>query len=1135
MRDKLPNFIDLTGSDEDGDDGDVKILTPNVPIEHHPPPRLASAFSNVTQDALLGPARGSTRRLTAENLLPSRGPPKTPSSTPRKRPNMSTLVAGSPQQPVRVFGSRRSSPPSLDGLTASPPQMGPQLKSPAPARKQAAIEDFFHKSGSKRDEKTVEDIPEVRKELASKETHIAKEGDGGLGLIEQVDRNSLPGGERTTLTEQTRGSAARESFTVGNRVGPNINKETVVDFLRTQVYPHLVGMVGLFKDVMTLEEQTEVAREVAKRVCVKPYFREALLKGNAIPSEVRETEIKALISASIDEVITERGRRAAVADSRVERGVQKQGSRDRIDIGLDEAAEVKTLPNDPANIDMSDSGCRQVDHIGSCSGPAPERVTPSKRTADGVVKASFITSRADGPLSPLASGGSKTIAFAATLPDVTQGNSSVDSKAVILPNDTPTHHRALELESETQQQTDITLQSPPVEAPTCRIARTKGASTELGGSEASRTSRILEELSTSFQHLSSLVKSPSLQTGGSNWSASDDAPTAIPSRAKQGKPLADLTHPTPPDPSSSESVLPDKMNGRRSSRRKLGRDVGRSHGSTRHASPDPLPTLRRNSIISRTSPLAKDRLTALVNMSPKPFVSNRDHKFLEEGILYGWWSEGQVLHVDFSEDEMAKVLRAVEVSTTDGGLPSATANVSALPSRNTYGDSSTTAMSGSSYTAVSSPEGMKARLLPYFGFLEAPVREKVMAIASEMDDAGIVSLGTRLNREGILSGRDIGDICRFLRDAALGCLTTSPSIIRVALVAPPVKRGDHVFSASTDSLIRRRELGVGHVRGNWHHPRAIESELKLRICDTMKEWRSWTGGSSDAASVAWDLTGEYFVAGFSTLTDAYNMQYNRRNSLVLGDIWRNTVKELPDHRVPRPRSDLVSIVDDLFLYQTVSQVKFGAKGKRMYSASFDKTVKIWDYAAPDANDRLLATLYQGADVEVMALSDDEHLATGSKDDQATVKIWSIDGANPAMSKIYTSFNSLRKGPAVYPSCMQWGQHPLVSNYLLVGFSGEENGGFGRRGDIVLWDAGSETRVTVSPGAQNTFDVAWHPNMATFVVGCTLPGPESTRRFNRMRTCVRTYHPAGGGFKDDCELGCPAYDINEVTWRYVDSL
>jgi hypothetical protein len=603
----------------------------------------------------------------------------------------------------------------------------------------------------------------------------------------------------------------------------------------------------------------------------------------------------------------------------------------------------------------------------------------------------------------------------------------------------------------------------------------------------------------------------------------------------QGKPLAVLTHPTPLEPSSSESVLSDKMSGRRPSRRILGRNVGRSHRSARHAAPDPIPTLRRSSIIPTASPLARDRLLALVNKSLKPFVPNRDHKLLEEGIFYRWWSEGKVLHVDFSEDEMARVLRVVEASTPYDGIPSATANVGTLLSRNARGGFSTEAISDLSSTAVSSAGDMEARLLPYTGLLESPVREEVMALASKMADADIVSLGTRLINEGVLQGRDIEDVCEFLRDAALGCLTTSPSIIQVALVAPLVKWGDHVFSASTDSLIRRRELGLGHVRGNWHFPGAIESELKLRIYDTMNEWWSWTGGSSDTASVAWDVTGEYFAAGFSTLTDAYNMQYNRRNSLVLGDIWRNTVKEFPDHRVPRPRTDLVSVVDDLFLYQTVSQVRFGAKGKRMYSASFDKTVKVWDFKASNAHDRLLATLHQGADVEVMALSAYEHLATGSKDDGATVKIWSIDGENPSMSRIYASFNSLRKGPAVYPSCMQWGQHSLVNNYLLVGFSGEENGGPGRRGDIVLWDAGSEARVTVSPGAQNTFDVAWHSNMTTFVVGCTLPGPESTRRSNRMRTCVRTYHPAGGGFKDDCELGCPAYDINDVTWRYVNSL
>ena len=108
----------------------------------------------------------------------------------------------------------------------------------------------------------------------------------------------------------------------------------------------------------------------------------------------------------------------------------------------------------------------------------------------------------------------------------------------------------------------------------------------------------------------------------------------------------------------------------------------------------------------------------------------------------------------------------------------------------------------------------------------------------------------------------------------------------------------------------------------------------------------------------------------------------------------------------------------------------------------------------------------------------------------------------------------------------------MNGHLLVGFSGEESDGPGRRGDIVLWDAGAEARLAVSPGAQTTFDAVWHPSMAAFVVGCTLPGSESARKSDHMRTCVRTYHPVSGGFKDDCELGCPAYDINDVTWRYV---
>ncbi|KAI9782202.1 MAG: hypothetical protein M1839_005316 [Geoglossum umbratile] len=511
----------------------------------------------------------------------------------------------------------------------------------------------------------------------------------------------------------------------------------------------------------------------------------------------------------------------------------------------------------------------------------------------------------------------------------------------------------------------------------------------------------------------------------------------------------------------------------------------------------------RSNNLPTTPLLDKGHLMAMVK-TRKPFVSERDRKLLQRGVSEAWWTEGKALHVDFSNEEMAKVLRVIENAF------SITASTATFPDIN-----------------ANPSETVEASLIPFAGFLERPAREKIMALASKMAEADILSASARLISEGSLRGRDIEDVRRFLKDAALKRLAMSPTMIQVASLAPAVERGDHVFSTSTDSLLRRRELGLGHARVNWHSTKAIESELKLRVFDEMREWRSWTGGSSDAASIAWDVTGDHFAVGFSAITDAYNMQYNRRNNLMVGDMWTNTIKEFPYHRVPRPRTNLVNVVDDLYLYQTVSQVKFGAKGRWMYSASFDKTVKIWDFAAADVQNRLVATLHQGADVDLMALSTDEQLATGSMDKGATVKVWSINEDDPSLSRIYTSFNSPRK-PTVYPSCMQWGQHTPMQKYLLVGFSGS---GENRNGDIVVWDAGSGSQIAVSPAAINAFDAVWHPSIPAFVVGCKRPGSDSTRKSAAVRTSLRTYHPISGSFKDQFELGCPAYDINDVTWRH----
>ncbi|KAI9774900.1 MAG: hypothetical protein M1840_000116 [Geoglossum simile] len=1170
---KLPNFIDLTGSGEDDDDEHVRTL-PQAPVTvSQTSPTLPLEFSGAVQDTLLEAAKESTRRLVAGATVLSDGPSKPAPDVPSKRLNKSALVLGNPHRAVGQRPQRSSisaiSPPSDSRRAVSKP------KSPTRAHVQTTIEGFFHRPGVSTGQpdsgRGGNGTGNTGKGIAPKKWHSAREMVDELGLIEQISQSSLTNEEKAIFVRHFKHSGESHPSAEVSGSEPDVTKKGAIYLLRTQLFPYIVNVIDLFKDIKTLEERKQVGKETARKMFAKQYFRDTLLRSGAPLSSTRDNEIKALVKASFDEVIAERGRRVDVVDSGAK---PAQSPGDDAHRGLDESVAAAGTLDGLSDIDMSEPEDSLVDPNKLAKSPTQGRTTPSKRTVDGVIKASSI-GRVDGLLVPHRADDSIVADY---LPKITQGNSGSSPKAATSSSGTRIHQHTLASGPDSDQQailaryfatpvTSSSLQafspirsyivklpigrdrlskfiakwsSPSLAKPASKRrstdlstrrqlsssklrsktrpslpgVKTKTSRSEPGGSNVSRASKALNELSNSLQHLSTLVRSPDQQGRISNRQkasistpltpsqhlnafVSPEVRTTVPPCAKKEVSPSNFGHLTQFQPPSLESVSPNETSSRRASRRLLGASPGRDVTQlTAHTS-------RQSMNSSRVPLLDKDHLMSMVK-AKKPFVSDCHRDLLQKGILEEWWTNGKVLHVDFSNDEMSEVLRVIERS-------SSTATATTLPN-----------------VKADLARVVAASLVPFADFLERPTREKVMALASKMTEADVLSASARLLGEESLHGRDVGDICRFLKDAALGRLAMSPTIIHVASPAPPIRRGDHVFSASTDSLLRRRELGLGHARANWHSTEAIESELKLRVFDAMREWRSWRGGSSDAASVAWDITGEHFAVGFSAVTDAYNMQYNRRNNLMVGDMWTNTIKEFPHHRVPRPRTDLVNVVDDLYLYQTVSQVKFGAKGRCMYSASFDKTIKIWDFAADNTQDRLLATLHQGADVDLMALSADEHLATGSRDGKATVKVWNINEDDPSLSRIHCSFNSSRR-PTVYPTCMQWGPHASVCKYLLVGFSGcEEN----RNGDIIVWDADSGSQVTVSPAAINTFDAAWHPSMPAFVVGCKRPGSDSTRKSVAMRTSVRTFHPISGSFKDQFELGCPAYDINDVTWRHV---
>jgi hypothetical protein len=263
-----PNFIDLTGSDEDDD---VGILIPTSVAEHRTSSKLPPVFPDAIQDTLLEAARESTRRLAAGNLLatvPSHGPSRALSNSPKKRSNTSMLVSRSPRRPVGILGNRRASPPLLKTAIASRTRSRP--RGPTLARTQMTIEGFFHNAGlpsegeygTSRGENSVGSIPEIPNREAFKKQYVAKERSEELELASQINQSSLPNGENAMPMGQIRGTVMKEPSAKGSRPKPDI-KKAAVDFLRTQVFPHLSGIMDHFKEITLPEERREICMEVS--------------------------------------------------------------------------------------------------------------------------------------------------------------------------------------------------------------------------------------------------------------------------------------------------------------------------------------------------------------------------------------------------------------------------------------------------------------------------------------------------------------------------------------------------------------------------------------------------------------------------------------------------------------------------------------------------------------------------------------------------------------------------------------------------------------------------------------------------------------------------------------------------------
>ncbi|EKG21040.1 hypothetical protein MPH_01669 [Macrophomina phaseolina MS6] len=302
------------------------------------------------------------------------------------------------------------------------------------------------------------------------------------------------------------------------------------------------------------------------------------------------------------------------------------------------------------------------------------------------------------------------------------------------------------------------------------------------------------------------------------------------------------------------------------------------------------------------------------------------------------------------------------------------------------------------------------------------------------------------------------------------------------------------------------------------------------------------GTSGDVNTVAWSPNGTHFAAGSACLVDSNSMQYNRRNNLLFGDVSCRSLYELADHYTKRrmPESGVNSnrsmhVTQDSRLFQTVSMVAFSSDGSLMFSAGYDKKVRIYDITGnrvPEGSD---VTLRHRAKVDLLSVSAQDLIATGcQRSKQNSIKVINSleavqrchdEDFNPVVHNFSSRKAAERPENGIFPSALRFDPTGL---YLLAGFASTSKEEL-TSGETCLWDIQTGERLAIAPETRNVFDVAWNPWCQTrplFAVGC-VAGANVNRG---VRSIVKMYDvraPLKYGLT--MELDCPALDMNDILY------
>ena len=362
----------------------------------------------------------------------------------------------------------------------------------------------------------------------------------------------------------------------------------------------------------------------------------------------------------------------------------------------------------------------------------------------------------------------------------------------------------------------------------------------------------------------------------------------------------------------------------------------------------------------------------------------------------------------------------------------------------------------------------------------------------------------------------------------------APSFVRVesSKIIPDL-------TPAISTLLRQRTYGL--------HQGASTNQRQLRsVCiGNVTPQRSWKGASGDIVSVAWNPNSQTYAVGATATSNPEDLQYNRPNNLLYGNVNRNTLHELPDHRVDRPKpntivtgpnsSEAVYDACDPMVYKTVPAIQFSPQGSQLFTASHDSTVKIWDIK----NDGLpycFETLHHEANLDHLEVSSrlPKTFATGTHTTGQSIRVYT-EATLQAPYK-YVNYGSSRAQAkpqhGIYPECLRWGTTSMTEHLLLAGFArwGElPNNDPGQDGELCIWDVSTGQKIKKVPSSQSVFTAAFHPFLDVFATGGA-PGNAALTHQYSTRTVVRIWDMRHSSPHWKMELECPALDMQDLTFH-----